>query len=405
MKALLHRALILPIPRLLFAWLCLLFAVSVISDKVIPYDPSFPYVEINLASSELPKYIYSWANFDGVHYITIAREGYLSVSLIQAFFPFFPILLSVARHIHITYIAFGLILNIVVSSIFVSIWYYYQRSQRVSGDIARYAVVSFLVFPTSFFLISLYSESIFLLLCMATFIAVSHRKWFIAAVCIGLATATRLVGIFLVPMIMLALLEDSYTILTKIKASNVVSHSSFQHTILSNIFSALSIITIGSSGLLAFMYYLQKNFNDALYFFHVQAEFGGIREESIVFLPQVLFRYLKILFTLKPFTLQYYSSVQELSLTALVVIGLLISWRKKLLPLYQIYFSIAAIVLPSLTGTLSSMPRYVLVALPAFTAFGWVLTHYPWLRPWWIGCSTFLLVFNTILFVQGYWVA
>src|SRR3989338_7634876 len=47
-----------------------------------------------------------WANFDGVHYLSIAERGYVQYE--QAFFPLYPVLVrSIARTLHITYITAG----------------------------------------------------------------------------------------------------------------------------------------------------------------------------------------------------------------------------------------------------------------------------------------------------------
>ncbi|MCR4263093.1 MAG: hypothetical protein NUV98_00035, partial [Candidatus Roizmanbacteria bacterium] len=76
-------------------------------------------------------------------------------------------------------------------------------------------------------------------------------------------------------------------------------------------------------------------------------------------------------------------------------------WRKNY-PRPWIYFSLASIVLPTLTGTLSSMPRYVLVAFPVFM----VLSQLP--KTLKIGVfvvSLILLIICTLLFTHGYWIA
>ncbi|PIR61011.1 MAG: hypothetical protein COU68_01660, partial [Candidatus Pacebacteria bacterium CG10_big_fil_rev_8_21_14_0_10_45_6] len=80
-KSLLKKILVL-----VLVWRIGLFVVSLIAPAFISYEPSFPYAYDLLAKLGLPQWLYSWANFDGVHYLTIMRMGYVGTGLIQAFF-------------------------------------------------------------------------------------------------------------------------------------------------------------------------------------------------------------------------------------------------------------------------------------------------------------------------------
>ena len=70
-----------------------------------------------------------------------------------------------------------------------------------------------------------------------------------------------------------------------------------------------------------------------------------------------------------------------------------------------ILFAGIAILLPTLTGTFSSMPRYILVAFPLYIGLALVTKSRPELRWTILSISGLLLVMNTLLFSQGYWVA
>ena len=68
--------------------------------------------------------------------------------------------------------------------------------------VARRALLYLAIFPLSFFLAAAYSESLFLLLSLATFLALSERRWLLVGVLAALTTLTRPVGILLlVPII------------------------------------------------------------------------------------------------------------------------------------------------------------------------------------------------------------
>ncbi len=152
------------------------------------------------------------------------------------------------------------------------------------------------------------------------------------------------------------------------------------------------------------MYYLYREFSDPLYFFHVQSEFGGgIRQETVILYPQVVWRYIKILLTARPFDLKYFSYVQEFVTGTIGLILLLYSVTKTRLS--YIIFSLLAFLLPTLTGTFSSMPRYILVCFPIFILLSIWSEKSKIFRYTWFTISGILLLLNTVLFIQGYWVA
>lgn len=93
-------------------WRVLLFLVAYLSGKYLVFDPSFPYSDTLLVKSGLPSWIWSFANFDGVHYLTIAKSGY-SAQFTQAFFPVYPGIISLISRIiqYDNFIIIGLLLS------------------------------------------------------------------------------------------------------------------------------------------------------------------------------------------------------------------------------------------------------------------------------------------------------
>jgi hypothetical protein len=163
------------------------------------------------------------------------------------------------------------------------------------------------------------------------------------------------------------------------------------------------IISIGALGLIFYMMYLSARFDDPLYFLHVQAEFGGGRQENLVLLPQVVWRYLKILWYYRPIGLSYLVFAQEFLMTVGVFVGLLLSLRY--IRFSYVLFALMAFLLPTLTGTFSSMPRYVLVCFPITMLLVIFLQNRRWAKVIYLVGSGILLILNTLLFIQGYWVA
>ena len=378
------------IKRLIIAWLLWrlgLWLVAGIADQFLLYQPSFPYADALLANTHLPRWLYSWGNFDGVHYLTIAELGYLGTGSIQAFFPVFPLILKLLAWFSQPLLS-GIVFNSLLTLLLLVAFYQLAKLDQTQNK-AWWSVLALLAFPTSLFFGALYSESLFLILIIGSFWMARKGRWWLAGSFALLASATRIVGILLVPALLVEFWwqhrgESWKKIITK----------SFHHLI---------GILLGCLGLGTYMFYLWKNFGDPLYFFHVQSEFGAGRQESLILLPQVIWRYLKILWTARPFDWKYFSYLQDL-LLSLGGLGALLVWWKKIRPSYLV-FSLAAFILPTLTGTLSSMPRYLLVCFPLFMLLG---EFYQKKLGWsylLLTVSAILLIINTILFVQGYWVA
>src|SRR3989344_4709824 len=73
----------------LVLWRVALLAIAAYAISSLPFKPSFPYWETLLEPNGHPLF-WSWGNFDGVHYLTIAMHGY-SAQFTQAFFPLYPL--------------------------------------------------------------------------------------------------------------------------------------------------------------------------------------------------------------------------------------------------------------------------------------------------------------------------
>lgn len=379
---------VLKILNLFIFWVFFLSLIIILADKVLPYKPSFPYFS-ELPKYGLPKYLSSLANFDGVHYLTIARKGYIGTDFIQAFFPLYPLSMRLANNIIQNYLLSGVVLSHLFA-LFSFYSFYYLVKMDHDKKTAWLALIIFATFISSFYLRSLYNESLFLTLIFSSFIATRKKKYLLAGVLGGLASATRIVGIFIFPsLLFLIFLRDRKK------------------------WSAYFAVAIPSIlGLLIYMIYLKWQFNDYLYFFHVQEKFGASRQTQLVLYPQVIYRYFKIFLTVRPIDLKYYAYVQEF-LVSLFALGVLIvaslknffKKNKNKIDWSYLLFAFLAYFLPPLTGNFSSMPRYVLACFPLFIYLAVFLEKRKQLKFIYLTISLIFLIINLILFTQGYWVA
>jgi hypothetical protein len=68
-------------------------------------------------------------------------------------------------------------------------------------------------------------------------------------------------------------------------------------------------------------------------------------------------------------------------------------------------FMVFAYLTPTLSGTLSSMPRYVLILFPGFILLSLWAQNYRWLRILYPFFAGLLFILSLLLFSRGYWVA
>jgi Gpi18-like mannosyltransferase len=367
------------------AWRIWIQAFLIFGRLVLPLKDRFlgRGIEGLLTNPEL----WPWANFDGEHYLTIALQGYGNLE--QAFFPLFPWLIKTLVYPLRENLSALLISGLTISHLaFLVALFLFYKLIRLDFDnkVAKLAILFLLVFPTSFFFGAIYTESLFLLLIIGSFYAARKEQWWIAGILGAMASATRVVGIFLLP----ALLWEWGAIRNwKLEIRNWRKMTSF---------FPLLLIPLG---LLLYMRFLASYYQDPLMFFHVQPEFGAGRSaDKLIMLYQVFWRYFKMIMTTKWDPL-YFTVWLELLTTSGFGALLGFAYFKKIRLSYLIFGALAYIV-PTLTGTFLSMPRFVLVLFPAFIALA-LIKNKVFRSLFFVLCSL-LLALATIFFTRGYWI-
>lgn len=368
--------------KIFLSWRILLFVVAFFSIFFIPvFGGSFPYYEEKLTRTGLPYWIWGFGNFDGVHYMHIAQTGY-SAQFTQAFFPFFPLLVAL-----FSFGKYYFLSGFFLSNIFflMSLWVLY-RLYKIDNDnnTSKRALILLLCYPTAFYFGSLYTESLFLLLASLVFL-LSRKKYFIlAGIVAGIASFTRINGIFLFLVIAVEIVT-----LWRVKELRYLK-----------LLRAFIGLIIAPVGLITYMVYLKIYFNDPLYFINAQPSFGAGRSSSIILLPQVIFRYIKMLLTVSPHTAPFYTALSEL-VFSIIPFGLIILAFRKI-RLSYVLFVLGCLLLPTLTGTFSSMPRYSLMIFPLLP---FVVMKLGGLFKFVVIFFIIVQILFLILFIRGYWIA
>lgn len=310
------------------------------------------------------------ANWDGGHYLGIAKNGYSAIQYV--FFPLYPLLINIFNRITGDFLTSALVISFY--SIFLAANLMYRLVSIDYGkDKAFNSVIMLLVFPLSFHFLTVYTESLFLLLTVATFFFARKQKYFLATICAGLASATRLAGIATV----LGLILPIYL-------TQGINRKNW-------------IIIFSPFGLIAYSLYLYSVTGDPFYFIKAESSFwhGGL-----VLPGSALIFSLKQLLT-PDFIANNFRSLLDFSFVLFGAFGVWQVYKK--LSLDYTIFSIVSFILPMFSPTIVAMPRYILTIFPIFIALSFYKNQY--IVFFYQIISLMLLSIYAFLFINGYWVS
>jgi Mannosyltransferase (PIG-V) len=345
-----------------------------------------------------------WSHWDGEHYVALAAGGYLQSPdhVSPAFFPLYPLLIRSFAELFGGPLSLGALSlwGVIISLLALpfALYFIYQIALDGWGErTARVSVLTLAFFPTTFFLNSAYTESLFLALSGASVWAMRVRKdMLLACALAGFAAATRNVGLFLVVPLAYEWLKNAGEYRWR------------------GLYLALA-----PSGLAAYAVYLWLRFGDPLLFYTEQKRWGREATDPLNTLLNALTQGgggLARLFSpglwtdpslgrLADHVGQAHSAYNLLFLgfaVALLVAGL------RVLPPELSAYAALLILPPALFGTpqdpLMGLPRYVLVAFPLFIVIGALLRDRRFLAGWLILSTAFSLVLCA-LFVSWRFVA
>jgi len=361
------------------------FFISLLAPYFIPFLGFFSYVN-DMFQYGLPPFLRSLSNFDGIFYIRIALKGYSQYE--QAYFPLYPILIR-----YVDMIVKNAILSGVLISYTAFLGAVYMLNKFLS-EILHYKsrlwfFLLLLAYPTSYYFGVMYTESVFLFLFISSLYFFKKERYVLAGMFGFLTALTRVVGIFVLIPYAIFFLEDF-----------IKKHPKYLKLLVACMGPVL--------GLASYSYYLWKTTGDFIYFFHAQEFFGAHRSTSIILLPQVIYRYIRIFLT-ADHNFQYFVAVLEF-VFLLFAGGVLVFEFLKLVKQKKFNFvraglwsfSIINLILPTLTGTLTAVPRYSLLSLSIFLYLGEIKNR--GLKLIIIGGFIILHIILFAFFVQGYYV-
>jgi len=359
-------------------WRIGIFLISVFAVNYVPLF-SHNYLGGGYSTYILNPLFWGHFNFDGEHYLAIAQNGYLPLQYF--FFPLYPFIVKTLsfNNAQTTLAATGLVISNL--SFFIALTGIYKLVKLdYKEHIAKLTVLLFVFFPTSFYFSAYYSESIFLMLVVWSIYLLRKDKLIFGAIIASLASAARVIGGVLLPVLIVEMIVQ--------RKRNFLA------------------IIIAPLGVLTYMYYLLKQTGDPLIFLHQVTIFGQQRSSRLILLPQVFYRYI---FEILPHvTYSFFPNVftTYLEFTCGIIILLLVIFAFfKLRISYSIY-ALLAYLIPTLAGSFSSMPRYVLAIFPVFILSAIYLNKIPKIYTYIIfSVMLLLLIISESLFWRGYWLS
>lgn len=315
-------------------------------------------------------FITSLSNWDGGHFLGIARFGY-SEKFQYAFFPLYPLLIRLVNEVTNNFLYAAIFISI--SSSFLGIHLLYKLiSLDFDKKIGEKVILILIFFPTSFYFLTAYSEGLFFFLVVASFYFLRTKKLFWATVFCSLASATRLAGLALV----LALWVE---ILTLYGLSR------------KNWFVFLSPL-----GFLIYCWYLYQQTGDPIYFIYAETHW----QRKLVAPAIGFWETIKSLST-AGFINNNFNVFLDL-IFAVFGIGFAVRAFRFLPPSYSVY-SLVSVLLPLFTPTLSSIQRFLLPVFPIFILLSFLKNRFLVLFLQII--SVMLLAVFSVLFINGFWVS
>jgi hypothetical protein len=318
-----------------------------------------------------------WGRWDAQHYLTIATQGYHGKDI--AFFPLYPFLVHVTGDLIGDHLIAGLIISNL--AFFLALAYLYALVRLEFGDnaVAYRAIFYVAIFPTAIFFSAVYTESLFLLLTVASVFYARRGNFVTAGVFGALASMTRVEGV----LTALPLLYEAWRAWRERAGTTLVRGV-----------IGLALVPMGLAAYMVYLYALQ---GDPMAFTKVQADWNRHFAPPWVSIANTVHA-----IATTPLNSVAANHVIELVFT-LSFLALMVVAFRALRPSYAWYLA-ASLLMPMCTASLMSMPRFVLVVFPAFMLLA-LWGRRPSVNSALVSFFLPVLGLFTVLFADWYWLA
>ncbi len=380
----------------LLLWKATSLLLALLATRFLPFNTQFtPF--ISEYARRYPYLVGIWGNFDGMHYLSIARHGYEDLK--QGFFPLFPVCIWLIHTVTtLTYI---------YSALFISHFFFlltlpflYILTKKDNQPNWFFFLFVLFLFPTSFFYGAIYNDSLFFFLATSSIFFARKEKWFWASVLAGLATLTRLNGLALAFYLATEYLVSQTSIEESWNFKKVWSNFLKKIQPKELFQSGALWISLVPLSFLSYLAYLQIEFGSWMSLFDSMKIW---KQSNPTLPPIVVWRYIKILTINSPNDLNFWVAALEL-FAVIFYCHIIVTSYKKIRLSYWV-FIVVSILIPWCTGTFQGMPRYALHLYPMFLASSLLLaTQKKWVQYVYFILAALVMIFVITLFTRGFFV-
>lgn len=275
-------------------------------------------------------------------------DGFEFIQSEWAFFPLYPLILKTVSLITALSIEYsGFLISIMLS--YLAFYLFYRFLIAIGNDNKKALYLTFLliVLPFNYYFSMNYSESLFLVLLILSFIVIEKNQYYFLPILIIALVLSRPNGIFmLIPLFIYALEKDSINN-QSLHWKSLIEKSTLKKSVrLSKYFIA------GPIAFIAWMYFQKLNTNE--FFAFSIAQRGWYRE---------------FMFPLLAFFRRGDFATQFNSIYTIAVILYAFFYRKKVAFSFQLLILIS-LLLPLCSGAVTSMPRFIALIFPLTIILG-----------------------------------
>ncbi len=365
---------------ILILWVVSLLTSAYIAPRFIPetlfvgsrnsFDERLPQW---LYDNRMPRLIWMWANLDGNHYLSIARNGYYEFE--NGFFPLYPLTIRAVTNLSgLPFLLSGLLVTYISFILFLKFLHNLLKLDFTDQESNR-TILWIIVFPVAFYLIAIYNDSLYLFLTIGCLYAVRKNKWWLGGILGGLAALARFPGIAIFP----ALLVEWWSGKRRIR-------------------DLIPVLFIPLSTLSYFLYLHIWEGNWNLFV----TSMSVWRQDSFVFPLQTAYWYFKILTSVSPNSLMYFVALAEFAAVIFSIVVLAKGFRL-VRRSYWVY-AVSYLLIPMSGGTFQGDPRYIIHAFPVILIFSQLMSKNRW-RYLIMGGFFILQLIFMAFFSQGYFIS
>ncbi|MCJ7535361.1 MAG: hypothetical protein MUO57_07500 [Anaerolineales bacterium] len=367
------------------------FSTPILADSTVP-----PY-HLRPDNTLIDVFASRW---DTGFYTSIADQGYRIQGIefpSVAFFPLLPVLIRVIRLLTGDTLLSGLL--VANAALLAAVMLLHLlAADEYNQPTADRAVWYLLIFPASFFGSAIYSESLFLLLSIASLYLARKSRWWAAGVASILGAMTRFIGILLAPLLVVEWWQQRKQYR---EAPDTIDDQKPAARQKLPDWTDLVAASLAPIGTLAYMIYLARQFGDPLAFLHASNAWGRTPANLLATLTELLVRPPQgWLSALSAGALPLDNWLDLCFVIFFVVLGIVLLVQKRW---SESIFVILGALLPFSSGLLMSQRRYMWVLFPAFILLArW--GRNPWVDRIIFVVSLLLLGLFTAMFANWYWV-